>query len=45
MMCKVLKASESGYYRWRHNRDKQSARHLLLVKINEILSEYPDKEC
>ena len=42
LMCKVLKISESGYYRWLKNKDKPSKRHLLLVKINEILSEHPD---
>ncbi len=41
-MCKILKISESGYYRWLKNKDKPSKRHLLLVKINEILSEHPD---
>ena len=41
-MCKVLKISESGYYRWLKNKDKPSKCHLLLVKINEILSEHPD---
>ena len=41
-MCKVLKISESGYYRWLKNKDKPSKRQLLLVKINEILSEHPD---
>ena len=41
-MCKVLKISESGYYRWLKNKDKPSKRHLLLVTINEILSEHPD---
>ncbi len=42
LMCKVLKISESGYYRWLKNKDKPSKRHLLPVKINEILSEHPD---
>ena len=41
-MCKVLKISESGYYRWLKNKDKPSKRQLLLVKIKEILSEHPD---
>ena len=41
-MCKVLKISESGYYRWLKNKDKLSKRQLLLVKIKEILSEHPD---
>lgn len=42
LMCKVLKISESGYYRWLKNKDKPSKRHLLLVTINEIISEHPD---
>lgn len=42
LMCKVLKISESGYYRWLKNKDKPSKRQLLLVKIKEILSEHPD---
>ena len=41
-MCKVLKISESGYYRLLKNKDKPSKRQLLLVKIKEILSEHPD---
>ena len=41
-MCKVLKISESGYYRWLKNKDKPSKRQLLPVKIKEILSEHPD---
>ena len=41
-MCKVLKISESEYYRWLKNKDKPSKRKLLLVKIKEILSEHPD---
>ena len=41
-MCKVLKISESGYYRWLKNKDKPSKRQLLLVKIKEIISKHPD---
>ena len=41
-MCKVLKISESGYYRWLKNKDKPSKRQLLPVKIKKILSEHPD---
>lgn len=41
-MCKVLKVSESGYYRWLKNRIKPSKRQLLLVEIQNILSEHPD---
>lgn len=43
-MCKVLKISESGYYRWLKNRNKKTKRQLLLVKIKEILSEHPDND-
>ena len=42
LTCKVLKISESGYYRWLKNRDKPSKRKLLPVKIKEILSEHPN---
>ena len=42
LMCKVLKISESGYYRWLKNKDKPSKRKLILVKTNEIISEHPD---
>ena len=43
-MCRVLKVSESGYYRWLSNRNKLSKRQLLLVKIKEILTEHPDND-
>ena len=41
-MCRVLKVSESGYYRWLRNHGKQTGRQLLLVKIKEIVKEHPD---
>lgn len=41
-MCKALKISESGYYRWLKNRSKPTKQQLLLVKIEEILNEHPD---
>ena len=41
-MCRVLKVSESGYYRRLKNQGKQTGRQLLLVKIKEILNEHPD---
>ena len=41
-ICKSLKISESGYYRWLRNQGKPGARQLLLVKIQGILSEHPD---
>ena len=43
-MCRILKVSESGYYRWLRNRNKLSKRQLLLVKIKEILTEHPDND-
>lgn len=41
-MCRVLRISESGYYRWLRNQDKRSSRQLLAVKVKEILAEHPD---
>ena len=41
-MCRVLKISESGYYRWLSNRAKPKARELLSVKIQSILDKHPD---
>ena len=41
-MCRILQLSESGYYRWLRNREKQSIRQLLAVKIKAILAEHPD---
>ena len=43
-MCKVLKISESGYYRWLRNRRKPSARQLLSVAIQTVLDEHPDND-
>ena len=41
-MCRALKISESGCYRWRKNRARASARQLLSVKIKAITAQYPD---
>lgn len=41
-MCRVLKISESGYYRWVKNRNKPSSRQLLSVEIQKIRNEHPD---
>ena len=41
-MTRILGVSESGYYRWRKNRSKQTKRQLLSVEIQKILSEHPD---
>ena len=43
-MCHVLKISESGYYRWKKNQGKPTARQLLSVKIKEIREEHPDNK-
>ena len=43
-MCKVLKISESGYYRWLRNRSKPNARQLLSVEIQAVLDEHPDND-
>ena len=43
-MCRVLKISESGYYRWLKNRAKPTARELLSVEIKSILAEHPDND-
>ena len=44
LLCKVLNANESGYYRWLKNHDKLSKRKLLLVEIQKILNEHPDND-
>ena len=43
-MCRVLKVSESGNYRWLKNRNKPTSRELLSVEIQEILDEHPDND-
>lgn len=43
-MCRVLKVSESGYYRRNKRGSKPRARQLLLVEINNILSKHPDND-
>ena len=43
-MCRVLKVSESGYYRWLKSRSKPTARELLSVEIQAILDEHPDND-
>ena len=43
-MCRVLRVSESGYYRWLKNRNKPTARELLSVEIQAILDEHPDND-
>ena len=41
-MCRVLKISESGYYRWLLSRQNPSKRQLLLVEILKIIDKHPD---
>ena len=36
-MCKTLKISESGYYRWLKNRNKPTSRQLLAVEIQKVI--------
>ena len=43
-ICRFLRISESGYYRWLRNQGKPGARQLLLVKIQGIISEHPDNK-
>lgn len=41
-MCRILKVSASGYYRWIRTKDTPSSRELLSVEIKDILDEHPD---
>lgn len=43
-MCRYLKVSESGYYRWLKNKSKPTARQLLSVEIQKIINEHPDND-
>ena len=43
-MCRVLKISESGYYRWLKNKGKTKARELLSVETQDILGKHPDND-
>ena len=43
-MCRVLKVTESGYYRWLRNSVKSGSRELLLVEIRKIISEHPEND-
>lgn len=43
-MCKTLKISESGYYRWLKNRNKPTSRQLLAVEIQKVIDEHPDND-
>lgn len=43
-MCKCLKISESGYYRWLKNKSKPSSRQLLSVEMKKIIDEHPDND-
>ena len=43
-LCRVLKVSESGYYRSLKPAPRKVRQHALLVKIKEILSRFPENE-
>jgi hypothetical protein len=43
-MCRVVKVSESGYYRSLQSAGKPKPWQLLLVKIREIYNENPDND-
>ena len=43
-MCKSLDVSETGYYKWKRTRNRPKAWQNLLVKIHEIIDEYPDND-
>lgn len=44
-LCKVLSVSETGFYKWKRNRNKPKAWQLLLQKMYEILDEHPKELC
>ena len=43
-MCKYLKISESGYYRWLKNKSNPTSRQLLSVEIQKIIDQHPDND-
>ena len=43
-MCRVLHVSESGYYRSLKRAERITRRQILLVKIKEIISRFPENE-
>lgn len=43
-MCRILKISESGYYRWLKNKYKPTKQELLLIEIKRVLDEHEDND-
>ncbi len=43
-MCRMLKVSETGYYRWLKHKDTLSSREQLSVEIKKIMEEHPDND-
>ena len=43
-MCEALDVSETGFYKWKRTRNRPKAWQILLVKIHEIIDEYPDND-
>lgn len=41
-MCSSLSVSESGYYKWKRNRNSPKAWQILLAEIHKILAEHQD---
>ena len=41
-LCKVLTVSETGFYKWKRNRNRPKSWQILLQEIYEILDEHPD---
>mgnify|MGYP000934672823 FL=1 len=43
-LCRTLKVSETGFYKWKRNRNKVKHWQLLLVEIHKILSQDPEND-
>ena len=43
-MCRILRISEFGYYRWLKTKDKPTKQELLLVEIKDVLDEHEDND-
>ncbi len=43
-MCKTLKGTKTGFYKWKQNRNKVKRRQLILVQIRKIHSQDAETE-
>lgn len=41
-LCRILSVSETGYYKWKRNRNRSKAWQVLLKVILEIIAEHPE---